>query len=432
MGGKHAHRSWRGLLCVLALLPWGAGAGQAGALAADVSAAEHEHVHGDASDVDHARYTCPMHPQVQANEPGRCPICGMDLALAPNSDARDDAPAREVMATVAVSPRAAQVLGLRRATVETRDIAAQVATYARVVADSVNESIMSAPAEGWIRALHVNQLGARVEAGAPLFELYAPELQQRQRDYIDTLNRRDQMLATLTSMEGQNGQLLASLARERMRLRDALLELGIARASLDDIERLRRVRDSLTVVARGDGQVTRLEARVGQAVAPGEALYRLLDGGRTVLEVMLSPRQRAALQAPVELSVAESSAPRTVALDGALFDARAQSYGVRIAVADIGSHAPGEVLAVTLRGARLTLPSVPRAALLEDGVGAFVVVADGSESMRLRRVEVAARDEAWVGVRHGLGVGESVVVDGQYLLDAAATLTTSFGAADAH
>ena len=168
-----------------------------------------------------------------------------------------------------------------------------------------------------------------------------------------------------------------------------------------------------------------------------KSLLRLVRQPPAVLELDeiahgLRAAEPAALQAPVELSVAESSAPRTVALDGALFDARAQSYGVRIAVADIGSHAPGEVLAVTLRGARLTLPSVPRAALLEDGVGAFVVVADGSESMRLRRVEVAARDEAWVGVRHGLGVGESVVVDGQYLLDAAATLTTSFGAADAH
>src|SRR3989338_1799082 len=24
-------------------------------------------------------YTCPMHPQVRKNEPGRCPACGMEL-----------------------------------------------------------------------------------------------------------------------------------------------------------------------------------------------------------------------------------------------------------------------------------------------------------------------------------------------------------------
>jgi len=26
-----------------------------------------------------AIYTCPMHPQVRADKPGKCPICGMTL-----------------------------------------------------------------------------------------------------------------------------------------------------------------------------------------------------------------------------------------------------------------------------------------------------------------------------------------------------------------
>ncbi|MHB1141702.1 MAG: heavy metal-binding domain-containing protein [Sulfuricaulis sp.] len=28
-----------------------------------------------------AQYTCPMHPEVVASEPGRCPKCGMPLEL---------------------------------------------------------------------------------------------------------------------------------------------------------------------------------------------------------------------------------------------------------------------------------------------------------------------------------------------------------------
>lgn len=27
------------------------------------------------------KYICPMHPEVQQNEPGRCPKCGMKLVL---------------------------------------------------------------------------------------------------------------------------------------------------------------------------------------------------------------------------------------------------------------------------------------------------------------------------------------------------------------
>jgi hypothetical protein len=37
---------------------------------------DHAHDHG----AEHAAvYTCPMHPEVQAQEPGRCPKCGMKL-----------------------------------------------------------------------------------------------------------------------------------------------------------------------------------------------------------------------------------------------------------------------------------------------------------------------------------------------------------------
>jgi Cu(I)/Ag(I) efflux system membrane fusion protein len=26
-------------------------------------------------------YTCPMHPEVSSDKPGKCPTCGMDLVL---------------------------------------------------------------------------------------------------------------------------------------------------------------------------------------------------------------------------------------------------------------------------------------------------------------------------------------------------------------
>ena len=46
----------------------------------------HRHEHGDedamsdAARADH--YTCPMHPEIVSDEPGRCPICGMFLEKA--------------------------------------------------------------------------------------------------------------------------------------------------------------------------------------------------------------------------------------------------------------------------------------------------------------------------------------------------------------
>src|SRR2546423_2969781 len=44
---------------------------------------EREHGH-------HQKYTCPMHPQVIQDEPGKCPICGMDLIPMKKSEAGHD------------------------------------------------------------------------------------------------------------------------------------------------------------------------------------------------------------------------------------------------------------------------------------------------------------------------------------------------------
>jgi hypothetical protein len=37
------------------------------------------HEHHQASANKKGLYTCPMHPEIQRDEPGKCPICGMDL-----------------------------------------------------------------------------------------------------------------------------------------------------------------------------------------------------------------------------------------------------------------------------------------------------------------------------------------------------------------
>ena len=37
-----------------------------------------------------AIYTCPMHPEVISDKPGKCPQCGMDLELKSEKSGQDD------------------------------------------------------------------------------------------------------------------------------------------------------------------------------------------------------------------------------------------------------------------------------------------------------------------------------------------------------
>ena len=363
-------------------------------------------------------FTCPMHPAVHEHGPGRCPICGMDLTPV---EPRAETPESPATATLHVARRSQALLGLRLTTVATRRLAPRSVAWATVVADSANAFIVTAPAEGWIRRIYPAHPGLRLGAGAPLFELYSPELQQRQRDYLDTLNRRDQMLQTLSDATGQNGQLLASLARERKRQRDALLDLGIARANIDALEQYRRPLDSLTVVMPRDGQVVAIPARRGAAVNPGMELLRMVDEAEAQFDVVITPQQLASLRAPVtvEFDVGQHGVALPLALDTAVFDATVQSYTVRVARQMANPPPPGAVIDVALVGAPRETLAVPRAALLEDAEGMWLVSKTGDEQFAARRVMVDATDGDWAAISGGVAAGDSVVVDGQFMLDAA-------------
>jgi membrane fusion protein, copper/silver efflux system len=51
----------------------------------------HDHDHDHVVD-ENGEWTCSMHPQIRQDEPGDCPICGMDLIPAESSTGADHGP----------------------------------------------------------------------------------------------------------------------------------------------------------------------------------------------------------------------------------------------------------------------------------------------------------------------------------------------------
>src|SRR5690606_38215888 len=162
---------------------------------------------------------------------------------------------------------------------------------------------------GWIQRLGVSVPGQIVRKGQMLYEIYSPELQQRQRDYLDLLTRRDSLLAT---KRGQNGipvgnvqpePMLASIARERYRARNRLLAADVPPDILEDLERFRRVHEVVPIRAGYDGIVTRIGARQGAYVSPGEVVVAMADREAAWAELSMNPERLAQLGSGDELEL---------------------------------------------------------------------------------------------------------------------------------
>jgi len=122
-------------------------------------------------------YRCPMHPHIKSPKPGKCTICGMDLVIsapATNADA----------STFSLTKSQITAIGVETAVVSRQALTRTLRVNGVIDDDDSRHRLLTAWAEGRVEKLHVNIVGAVVKAGEPSLELYSPELQAAQREFV--------------------------------------------------------------------------------------------------------------------------------------------------------------------------------------------------------------------------------------------------------
>ncbi len=384
---------------------------------------------GEAGEED---WYCPMHPEVRKHSPDHCPICGMNLVRAQGASGAD---AHQTEASqFQVLPAAQQRLGLVIEAVQTHEFRSGLQFSGQVLADASRAVTQAPKAEGWIKRLYVASAGQSVRSGQPLYDFYSPDLYQRQRDYLDVLTRRDALsgggaMAAVGNVAPDS--MMTSIARERYRLRQALLAADVPEAVLVELEKSRRPREVLPVLAQRDGVVTAITAREGAFVSPGQAVLEYADLGAAAVELALSPEQLGALPARASVRLRSSvdrSVEQLATLDrgSVVIDPATRLARVRVALpanrAPRHAFPPGSLVEAALEEAPRQVTAIPRDAVLWSGGGSEVIVAEADDHFRAVKVELGAESRELVEVRSGLQPGQRLVVNGQFLLGAEASL----------
>jgi Cu(I)/Ag(I) efflux system membrane fusion protein len=369
----------------------------------------HEHHAQEHDGHDHGAdviWTCPMHPQIERNEAGTCPICGMRLV---QRDHEEHEPG-----VVHVPTGIQQTMNIRTAEVQRDRLWRRIDTVGRVDYDESGLSHVHPRVEGWINALHVSAAGDYVESGELLFTLYSSDL----------INAQEELLQALRS--GDPRMIRAS--RERLRALDVQPEV------IEQIERRREVKTHVPWRARQDAYVTALGVRQGMYVAPGTEIMALADLSRVWLIADVFERQSSWLERgqPVEIGLPNAPGERREGEIEYIYpelDATTRSVRVRVPFDNQGQRLkPGMWASVTIyAGAREDLVIMPREALIRTGQAARVVLVDDEAHFRVREVVAGMESGDWVEIREGLEPGDKVVVSGQFLIDSEASLRAGHG-----
>ena len=363
-------------------------------------------------------WTCAMHPQIRASEPGSCPICGMDLILA-NSAGADSSGDRIVL-----SERARTLARLRTTLVRPQgDASAEVRLLGRIEPDETTRKNVTTWIGGRIDRLHVNVTGERVRRGQVIATMYSPDVYATHQDLLTAKSQVDK-LSTSPESTRSAAQSALDAARDRLRL------LGVPDADLTRMEAADRPTESVPVRTPFAGTVIERVATEGAYVQTGAPLYRIanLDRLWVQLEAYESDLPRIKLGQPVSIAVEGLSQPfdGTVAFIDPTLDRQRRTARVRVAVSnDDGRLRPGMfaeaiVSSVVSEAVDASLV-IPASAALFTGKRSIVYVEVQDEEQlgyEPRTVRLGPRMGEVYPVVAGLSEGERVVSRGAFAIDA--------------
>lgn len=363
-------------------------------------------------------YQCPMHPWIKANAPGKCTICGMDLVAAQPSDTV------AAPGTVALSPSIITTIGVETDVVAVRPLTRTLRVLGSIEDDDTRHRLVTAWAEGRVEKLHVNVVGATVSPGTPLLDLYSPELQVAQREFVQ-LARAGELAATA---------LPAARAR--------LLKLGLADAQLDELLRSGEPTLVTTLLAPVGGVIVKKEVYEGQWVKGGDRLLELADFARMWFVFEVYEPDIAWLRTGQTVAISLRSLPGEVieapiAFIDPNFNATTLTTKARAVLANPHVSADGTRHPLFHRvtaEARVALDAptvlaVPRSAVLDPGSGPVAYVETASGRYETRALKLGRRGDTLVEIISGLRAGEKVVTQGALLVDAQAQLAREAAAA---
>jgi membrane fusion protein, copper/silver efflux system len=397
-----------------------------------------QHVHTEAGPAEQAViYYCPMHPTVTSDKPGNCPICGMKLV-------KRETPAEQLAGSgaidtsvqaVSLSPEQRVTANVRTMKVALDTHTGEMVTTGRVTFDERRLAVVSAYTAGRVERLYVNFTGEAVRRGQAVAALYSPDLFSTQQEYLLALDNRERMRKAGFTDARTAAQDLVESTRRRLSL------FGMSPGQIEQLERTRKPLLATNVVSPVAGVVTRKLVVEQQYVGQGQPLLEIADLAVVWVEADVYEQQLPNIQMGQRVLITSPAIPGvefpgTVSFIQPVLAGETRTARVRIELANRGLKLkPDMYVSARIFGAMATPHiMVPKTAIVDRGQQQFVWVQTGPSSYEPRQVTVGARHGEQTVINAGLSPGDTIVIEGAFLLDSEAQLrgATSGAASTTH
>lgn len=364
-----------------------------------------EHTHSEVE--NNTTWTCSMHPQIKRNEPGDCPICGMDLI--PMDEMDDDLDPNSFQ----MSENAMKLANIQTIKVGTGEIGREIRLNGKVEIDERNSYTQSTHIPGRIEKLNINFTGDLVRKGQNLATIYSPELVTAQEELLQA-----------QSMKDMQPELLDAAMEKLKRWK-------IGQAQIDQVLQNGKALETFPIQADINGIVTEKMVELGDYVERGMPIYEISDLSKVWILFDLYEEELKWVKEGTQIEYSVNALPGqtfqgTISFIDPLLNSQSRVASARVEVANKEGLLKPEIFVSGVVEAKQNINNeaivIPKSAVLWTGKKSVIYVKENG-NFKMREVTLGATlGESYI-IKEGLEVGEEIVSNGTFTLDAAVQLS---------
>ena len=390
-----------GLLVVGVLLGW--------LLFGGSSNKETDHNHNAVAETNQM-WTCSMHPQIMKPEPGDCPICGMDLIPAESS--ADGLLADQFKLTenaMALANIQTSIVGKGNVEGNTIKLSGKIAENEE--ANAVQVSYFA----GRIERLNVSFTGEEVRKGQLLATIYSPELYAAQQELITAASLKESQPA------------LYKAVRNKLKL------WKLSENQINQIEETGKVKENFPVYATFSGTVTEKLVEQGDYIKQGQPLLKIANLNTVWGNFDVYENQIDRFKKGQEVMITTNAYPNKefkgkVDFIDPVLNTKTRTVTLRVVLSNKDDvFKPGMFVTANIEGSTAKndeVLTIPTSSVLWTGERSVVYLKTNPDQpiFEMREIKLGNQIGNEYEVVEGLFVGNEIVTNGTFTVDAAAQL----------
>lgn len=368
-----------------------------------------EHNHSEITKTNQM-WTCSMHPQIMQPEAGDCPICGMDLiAIESNADGLLADQFKLTENAMALANIQTTIIGKGNVDENT------IVLSGKIVENEEANAVQVGYFSGRIERLNVGFTGEEVRKGQLLATIYSPELYAAQQELLTAASLKESQPALYKAV--QNKLKLWKLSENQ----------------INEIEETGKVKENFPVYATVSGTVTEKLVEQGDYIKQGQALLKISNlntvwGNFDVYETQID-RFKKGQQVKIKTNVYSNREFKGIVdfIDPVL-NTNTRTVTLRVVLDNKDNvFKPGMFVTAKVEGATSKNGEaviIPASAVLWTGERSVVYLKTSTDQtvFEMREVVLGNQIDDKYVVEEGLFVGNEIVTNGIFTVDAAAQL----------